>query len=70
MIGGNHHMGGTRMGDDILTSVVDYNCKLLGNDNLYIGGSSIFRTGGHNNPTLPIIQLSLRLADHLKRQFL
>ena len=69
MIGGHHHMGGTRMGTDILTSVVDKNCKLHGNDNLYIAGSSIFRTGGYNNPTLPIVQLSLRLADHLKKYF-
>ena len=27
--------------------------------------SSIFTTGGHNNPTLPIVQFTLRLADHL-----
>ena len=28
-------------------------------------GSSIFTTGGHHNPTLSIVQFSLRLAAHL-----
>ena len=45
--------------------VVDHNAKVHGIDNLYIGGSSIFSTGGACNPTMPIIQLCLRLAQHL-----
>ena len=46
--------------------VVDKNCKVYKSDNLYIAGSSIFTTGGHNNPTLPIVEFSLRLAEHLR----
>lgn len=60
-----HHMGTTRMSEDPKDGVVDANCKLHDLDNLYIAGSSIFSTGGACNPTMPIVQLSLRLADHL-----
>ena len=49
----------------LVDDVVDANLKLFNTNNLYIIGSSIFRTGGHANPTLTIVQLSLRLAEHL-----
>ena len=64
-LAGNHHMGGTRMHENHIYGVVDKNCKVHGSDNIYIAGSSIFTTGGHNNPTLPIVQFSLKLADYL-----
>ncbi len=67
-LGGHHHMGGTRMHENNKFGVVDTNCKVYGSSNLYIAGSSIFTTGGHNNPTLPIVAFALRLADHLKKQ--
>jgi hypothetical protein len=63
---GYHHLGGTRMGNDENTSVVDKNLKVHGLKNMFICGSSIFPTGGHTNPTLSIIQLTLRLSTHLK----
>lgn len=62
---GYHHMGGTRMADGPGQGVVDSDCKVFGQDNLYITGSSIFPSGGHANPTLTIVQLAVRLADHL-----
>jgi choline dehydrogenase-like flavoprotein len=37
--------------------------------NLYIAGSAVFPTYGASNPTLNLIALVLRLADHLKAQF-
>ncbi len=67
LLGGHHHMGGTRMGDDPKRSVVDRNQRVHGMDNLYVAGSSVFPTGGHANPTYSIIQLSLRLADHIAK---
>lgn len=63
--GGSHHMGTTRMSDDPKTGVVDRNQKIHSIDNLYIGGSSVFATSGHSNPTYTIVQLTLRLGDHL-----
>lgn len=62
---GHHHMGGTRMGVDPEISVVDSDCRVFGTENLYIAGSSVFTSAGHNNPTLPIVQFTLRLAEHL-----
>lgn len=64
-LAGNHHLGGTRMSSDPAMGVVDKNCRLHGISNLYIAGSSVFPSGGHVNPTYTIIQLALRLADHL-----
>ena len=65
---GYHHLGGTRMGEDENTSVVDKNLKVHGLKNMFVCGSSVFPTGGHVNPTLSIIQLSLRLSNHLKNR--
>lgn len=62
---GYHHIGGTIMGEDAKNSVVDKNLKVHGINNLYVCGSSVFPTGGHANPTLTIIQLSLRLGTYL-----
>ena len=53
------------MGENDNDSVVDKNLKVHGVENLFVCGSSIFRTAGHANPTLTIVQLSLRLAEHL-----
>jgi choline dehydrogenase-like flavoprotein len=65
---GKHHCGTTRMSDSPTTGVVDSNCKVFDVDNLYITGSSVFPTIGHTNPTLNLVALSLRLADHLKEE--
>ncbi len=63
--GGGHTMGTTATGNDPKISVVDRNCKVHRYDNLYVAGSSVFTTGGSANPTLTIIALAARLADHL-----
>jgi choline dehydrogenase-like flavoprotein len=61
-----HHMGTTRMGSSPRTSVVDAQCRVHGLGNLYVAGSSVFPTGGASNPTLTIVALVVRLADHLR----
>lgn len=64
--GGWHHMGTTRMSADPKQGVVDANSRVHGLSNLYIGGASVFPTAGAVNPTLTLVAMSLRLADHLK----
>ena len=66
--GGCHQIGSTRMSQDPKDGVVDSNCRIHSMDNLYIAGSSVFPTGGHVPPTLTIVALATRLADHLKKQ--
>jgi choline dehydrogenase-like flavoprotein len=63
---GNHHMGTTRMHDDPKQGVVDTNSQVHGLANLFIAGSSVFPTYGASNPTLNLVALTLRLAEHLK----
>ena len=62
-----HHMGTTRMAADPKQGVVDRDCKVHGLSNLWIGGSSVFSTGGFANPTFTIVALTLRLAAHLEQ---
>lgn len=64
-IGGYHHIGTTRMSSDPRRGVVDADCRVHGCDNLYIAGSSVFSTAGWANPTLSLLALALRCADHL-----
>lgn len=61
-----HHTGTTRMHDDPAHGVVDRNCRVHGVSNLFVAGSSVFPTGGTAAPTLTIVALALRLADHLR----
>ncbi len=65
---GNHHMGGTRMAATANDGIVDSNCKVFGQANLFIAGSSVFPSGGHANPTFTIVQLVSRLGDHLAKR--
>lgn len=61
-----HMMGGTRMGADPATSVVDSSLKVHGIENLYVVSCSVFPTGGSSNPTFTMMALALRLADRLQ----
>jgi choline dehydrogenase-like flavoprotein len=63
--GSSHHMCTTRMSDDPKTGVIDRDCRVHGIENLHIGGSSVFSSPGISNPTFTIVELALRLADHL-----
>jgi choline dehydrogenase-like flavoprotein len=61
-----HQIGTTRMHVDPKQGVVDPNCRLHAVDNVFVAGSSVFPTSGWANPTLTIVALAIRLADHLK----
>lgn len=63
---GFHHMCTTRMSDDPAEGVVDADCRMHEVDNLWVAGSSVFATGGTATPTLSIVALAIRLADHLQ----
>jgi len=66
--GGHHPLGGTRMGTDPAESVVDPNLKTHDLDNLYISSGGVFVTAGAANPTLTIMALSLKAADHIHEE--
>jgi choline dehydrogenase-like flavoprotein len=65
----HHHMGTTRMAETYQDGVVDKVQKVFGTSNLYISGSSVFSTGGHVPPTLTIVALTIRLAEHLIAEY-
>jgi choline dehydrogenase-like flavoprotein len=63
--GGQHYTGTTPMSTNH-RAVVDLNLKVLGTDNVYIVGGSVLPRTGAASPTLSIIALALRLAQHLR----
>jgi choline dehydrogenase-like flavoprotein len=63
--GGAHHMGTTRMHRDPRRGVVNEHCRIHTTTNVYVAGSSVFPTGGWAPPTLTIVALALKLADHV-----
>lgn len=63
---GDHHLGTTRMHNDPAQGVVDANSKVHDTSNLFVAGSGVFPTYSASNPTLNLIALTLRLAQHLK----
>jgi len=62
-------MGTTRVHPNPRRGVVDTDSRVHGIANLYVAGSSVFVTSGARNPTLTIIALALRLAEHVNRLF-
>jgi len=60
-----HPAGACGMGADEGSGVVDRDGRVFGLRNLYLAGASTFTTSGPGNPTLTVVALALRLADHL-----
>ena len=61
-----HHMGTARMAATPGKGVVDRNCAVFGLPNLYVASSAVFPTCSHANPTLTIVAMAVRLAQHLR----
>ena len=65
-----HHMGGTRMSKSVEDGVVDSKACVFGTKNLFVGGSSVFPTGGHVPPTLTIVAMAIKMASDIAAEIL
>lgn len=61
----NHEVGGCRMGSDPKRSVLNEFCRSHDVPNLYVVDASVFPSSSEKNPTLTIMALALRTADHI-----
>ncbi len=64
---GYHQLGGAPMHADPRIGVVDAQCRTHGLTNLWVASSCVFPSGGQANPTLTIVALARRIAEHLAR---
>jgi choline dehydrogenase-like flavoprotein len=64
---GYHQIGTTRMSSHEDLGVVDSQCRVHSVQNLYVCSSSVFPTSGQANPTLTIVALAVRLANHITK---
>ena len=60
-----HQLGTARMAVNPREGVVDADARVHGTRNLYVAGGAAMPTNGRANPTLTIVALTIRLADHL-----
>lgn len=65
MTDATHQMGLVRMGRAPESSVVDRNLKVWSTPNLYCATAGVFPSAGMAGPTLTVVALAARLADHL-----
>jgi choline dehydrogenase-like flavoprotein len=64
-----HAYGGTRMGDNLETNVVDRWGFAHEAPNLGVLGASVMGTSGAHNPTLTVPALAWRTAEHLVKNW-
>lgn len=60
-----HPGGTTRMSDSARNGVVDRDLRCFAIPNLWVSSTSVFPSGASANPTLTLMLLTLRLAEHL-----
>lgn len=60
-----HEVGGAIMGADKATSVCDRWCRTWDVDNLYVTDGAVFPSNADKNPTLTIMAIAWRSADHI-----
>jgi choline dehydrogenase-like flavoprotein len=64
-----HHTSSTcRMGIDPTEGVVDENLKVFGTDNLYVCSNAVLPNCAAVNPTLTLVAVTIKLADHLLKE--
>ncbi len=63
-----HNLGTARMGRDAKNSVCNSFGQTHDISNLFISDGSQFTSGGAENPTLTIVTLAIRQADHIAKQ--
>lgn len=64
-----HEVGSMRMQKTpSMDGVVDKNLKLIGTNNVYICDLSVFPSSPTANPSLTLVALALRLANHIKQE--
>jgi choline dehydrogenase-like flavoprotein len=64
----DHIMGGTIMGANSASSVVDLDCRAHDHPNLFLPGGGAMTTGGCGNSTLTMAALALKAADAIAAQ--
>jgi hypothetical protein len=64
-VDGFHQIGTLRMAADPSNGVTDAYGKLYGTSNCYVASSAIFPTSGQANPTLALVALTVRQAQHI-----
>ena len=63
-----HELGGTKMGADPSTSVLNANCQAHDVPNLFVADGGPFVSQADKNPTWTIMALSWRTADYIAAQ--
>ena len=63
-----HQLGTLRMAQSPTSGVTDPDGRVHGAGALYVASGAVFPTGGRANPTLTIVALAIRLADHLQQR--
>jgi choline dehydrogenase-like flavoprotein len=63
--GGCHNMGTARMSDDPADGVTNRWGRVHDIPNLFVSDGSLFPSSGAANPTLTIVALAIRQADHI-----
>ena len=65
----DHATSTCRMGNDSTNSVVDADLKVFGTDNVFVCSNAVIPNGSAVNPTLTLIALTEKLADHFESQY-
>jgi choline dehydrogenase-like flavoprotein len=63
-----HELGGTRMGDNASTSVLNANCQAHDCRNLFVADGAPFVSQADKNPTWTILALAWRTSDYIAEQ--